>query len=82
MMVEGYTQQERGDQEYKGPQITSFDLTSLVIFVHGYQGSDYDLEKAKNYMNLYDQKSHGLMIRSIQDEIDEDLEHLGLKVAE
>ena len=44
-----------------------------MVYVHGYQGSDYDLEKAKNYMSLYDPKSYGLLIKSIQDEIDEDL---------
>lgn len=58
------------------------EINSLVVFIHGYQGSDYDLEKAKNYLLVYSPNSHGLLIKSIQDEIDENIEHLGLKVSQ
>lgn len=62
-------------------EVPSFEITSLVVFVHGYQGTDYDLEKAKNFLFIYGPNVQGLLIKSIQDEIDEDLEHLGVKVA-
>ena len=74
MMIEGY-------ENKSIEEVPSLEITSLVVFVHGYQGSDYDLEKAKNFLTLYGPNSHGLLIKSIQDEIDEDLEHLGAKVA-
>lgn len=43
------------------------EADSLVVFVHGYQGSNLDLEKAKNYLNIYNPRAFGLMIKSIQD---------------
>jgi hypothetical protein len=43
------------------------EINSLVVFIHGYQGSDYDLEKAKNYLCVYSPHSYGLLIKSIQD---------------
>jgi esterase/lipase len=58
------------------------EADSLVVFVHGYQGSDFDLEKAKNYLNIYNPRAHGLMIKTIQDQIDEGIEQLGEKVGE
>jgi hypothetical protein len=45
----------------------NYEINSLVVFIHGYQGSDYDLEKAKNYLCVYSPHSYGLLIKSIQD---------------
>lgn len=60
LMVENYEKvkivEERQEEE----------LNSLVVFVHGYQGSDYDLEKAKNFLSIYNSKCYGLLIKSIQ----------------
>ena len=58
------------------------EVDSLVIFVHGYQGSSVDLEKARNFMNIYCPNSYGLLIKSIEDEIDESIEKLGEMVAQ
>jgi triacylglycerol esterase/lipase EstA (alpha/beta hydrolase family) len=52
-----------------------------MIFVHGYQGSDYDLEKARNYLNLYNGTCYGLLVKSIQNDMDENIEKLGEKLA-
>jgi triacylglycerol esterase/lipase EstA (alpha/beta hydrolase family) len=58
------------------------EIDTLVVFVHGYQGSSVDLEKARNFMNIYCPNSHGLLIKSIEDEIDETIEKLGEMVAQ
>lgn len=43
------------------------EITSLVVFIHGYQGTDFDLEKAKNFLTTYNARVYGLLIKSIQD---------------
>lgn len=65
-----------------GPKSSGTEVDSLVVFVHGYQGSSIDLEKARNFMNIYCPNSHGLLIKSIEDEIDEEIEKLGEMVAQ
>ena len=50
--------------------------------VHGYQGSSIDLEKARNFMNLYNPQCYGLLIRTIEDDIDNPIEKLGEAVAQ
>jgi hypothetical protein len=52
-------------------QNTCYD--SLVVFVHGYQGSDLDMEKAQNFLGLYNGNCYGLLIKSIQDNMDESI---------
>ena len=37
--------------------------------VHGYQGSSADLEKARNFMNLYNPGCHGLLIKTIEEKV-------------
>ena len=46
------------------------DIESLVVMIHGYQGSSVDLEKARNFMNIYNPNSYGLLIKTIEDDID------------
>lgn len=41
------------------------EIDSLMVMVHGYQGSSIDLEKARNFMNIYNPNCHGLLIKSI-----------------
>lgn len=50
--------------------------------VHGYQGSSIDLEKVRNFMNIYNPYCHGLLIKTIEDDIDNTLEELGEAVAQ
>lgn len=58
------------------------DIDSLVIMVHGYQGSSVDLEKARNFMNIYNPNCYGLLIKTIEDDIDNPIETLGETVAQ
>jgi triacylglycerol esterase/lipase EstA (alpha/beta hydrolase family) len=58
------------------------DIDSLVIMVHGYQGSSVDLEKARNFMNIYNPNCYGLLIKTIEDDIDNPIESLGEAVAQ
>ena len=53
-----------------------------MVMVHGYQGSSIDLEKARNFMNIYNPYCHGLLIKTIEDEIDNPIETLGEAVAQ
>jgi hypothetical protein len=46
---------------------------TLTIFVHGFQGSFFDFQKARNYLKLNLKSSHILMIRSITEEMNEDI---------
>lgn len=48
-----------------GIRTSTGEVDSLVVFVHGYQGSSVDLEKARNFMNIYAPNCHGLLIKSI-----------------
>ena len=41
------------------------DIDSLVIMVHGYQGSSVDLEKTRNFMNIYNPNCYGLLIKTV-----------------
>jgi predicted esterase len=50
--------------------------------VHGYQGSSIDLEKARNFMNIYNPNCFGLLIKTIEDDIDNPIEVLGEAVAQ
>ena len=52
-------------------------VESLVVFIHGYQGSSLDMEKARNFMKIYNPYCEALLIKSIEDDIDESIETLG-----
>lgn len=41
-----------------------------------------DLEKARNFMNIYNPNCYGLLIKTIEDDIDNPIETLGETVAQ
>ena len=57
-------------------------MEGLVVFIHGYQGSSIDMEKARNFMKIYNPNCEALLIKSIEDEMDESIEHLGRLIAD
>ena len=61
--------------------LPAYVIDNLVVFVHGYQGSDFDLEIAKYNFEMYNTHSYCLMSTSIQDDMDETIEYLGLQLA-
>lgn len=58
------------------------ETDSLVVMIHGYQGSSIDLEKARNFMSIYCPSCYGLLIKGIEDDIDNPIEALGEAVAQ
>lgn len=48
--------------------------TSLVVFVHGYHGSSYDLEKASSYLLKNNEKAQVLMIKSMESAREENID--------
>ena len=50
--------------------------------IHGYQGSDYDLEKCRNWMHLHNRSCHGLLIKNMVDTEESSIEDMGKAVAE
>ncbi len=54
---------------------------SLIILIHGFQGSHHDLKKLKNYLEYFSPKLKVLSITSIEKSFTENIEFLGEKVA-
>jgi triacylglycerol esterase/lipase EstA (alpha/beta hydrolase family) len=54
----------------------------LTVFVHGFQGSEFDLELVKNYIQAYYRECTCLMINSLEDETSGNIETLGEKFAQ
>jgi hypothetical protein len=53
----------------------------LTVFVHGFQGSEFDLELVKNYIQAYYRECTCLMINSLEDETGGNIDALGEKFA-
>ena len=52
---------------------TKNDEVSLIVLIHGYQGSHHDLKKIKNYLEYLSPKYKILPITSIEKNISENI---------
>jgi triacylglycerol esterase/lipase EstA (alpha/beta hydrolase family) len=57
-------------------------ISSLTVFVHGYQGNSFDFQKAKNYLKENNKYTHVLIIESITNEMNQSIEYLGKEAAD